>query len=84
VAAQTEAVNTALAARYRDGRLATFIDVSRLFVTNGSVDAGKFLDPHLRPPDPPLHPTAQTQAEIAAAIEPTLAGMLGDRARGPS
>jgi lysophospholipase L1-like esterase len=83
VAEQTEAVNKALAARYRDGRQATFVDVSRLFLTDGMVDAGRFLDPHLRPPDPPLHPTAQTQGAMAAAIEPILAGMLGDQARGP-
>ena len=76
VAAQTEAVNRALAARYRDGKQAMFVDVSRLFLTGGHVDAGKFLDPHLRPPDLPLHPTAQTQAAMAAAIEPVLAGML--------
>jgi lysophospholipase L1-like esterase len=83
VAEQTEAVNKALAAHYADGKQATFVDVTRLFLTDGRVDPAKFLDPHLRPPDPPLHPSAQTQAEIAAAIEPVLAGMLGDAARGP-
>ena len=82
VAEQTEAVNRALAARYRDGRDARFVDVTKLFLTDGRVDPAKFLDPHLRPPDPPLHPTAQTQAALAAAIEPVLAGMLGDQARG--
>jgi lysophospholipase L1-like esterase len=78
VAANTRALNAALAARYRDGRLASFIDVSDLFLTNGQVDAGKFLDPRLTPPGPPLHPSAQTQAAIAARIEPTLAAMLND------
>jgi lysophospholipase L1-like esterase len=83
VAAQTLAVNRALATRYRSGSEADFIDVTGLFLKpDGSVDSTRFLDPHLRPPDPPLHPTAQTQAAIAAAIEPTLARMLGDRARG--
>jgi hypothetical protein len=48
---------------------------------NGQVDAGDFIDPHLTPPDPPLHPTAQMQARIAAAIEPTLSAWLGDRPR---
>jgi lysophospholipase L1-like esterase len=81
VAANTKAVNAALASRYRGGRDATFIDVSNLFLTNGQVDAGKFLDPHLTPPDPPLHPDAQTMAQIAAAIEPALASMLGDSPR---
>jgi hypothetical protein len=45
------------------------------------VDAGKFLDPHLRPPDPPLHPSAETALAMAAAIEPVLSGMMGDAAR---
>lgn len=80
---QTAATNQALAAHYRDGRDATFIDVSNLFVTNGRIDAAKFLDPHLTPPDPPLHPSAVTQARIAAAIEPVLSRMLGDSARPP-
>jgi lysophospholipase L1-like esterase len=81
VAENTAALNHALAARYRDGRQASFIDVSALFYTNGQVDPAKFLDPHLTPPEPALHPSAQTQAAIAAAIEPTLSAMLGDRAR---
>ncbi len=79
----TVALNAALAARYRDGRTATFIDLSSLFMVGGRVDAGRFLDPKLTPPGPPLHPTAQTQAAMAAAIEPTLSAMLGDRARAP-
>jgi lysophospholipase L1-like esterase len=79
----TAALNRALATRYRDGRDATFMDLSALFETNGRIDPAKFLDPHLTPPDPPLHPSAQTEAAMAAAIEPTLAAMLGDRPRQP-
>lgn len=30
-------------------------------------------------PDPPLHPTAQSQARIAALIEPAVAQAMGDR-----
>jgi lysophospholipase L1-like esterase len=83
VAQNTVQLNHALAERYRDGRDVSFIDVSNLFTTHGGVDETKFLDPHLTPPDPPLHPTAQTMAQIAAAIEPALAGMLGDTPRRP-
>jgi lysophospholipase L1-like esterase len=79
VDANTKALNQALAARYRDGREAAFIDVSPLFMTDGRVDAGKFIDPLLTPPDPPLHPTAQTQARIAQAIEPILAEWMGGK-----
>jgi lysophospholipase L1-like esterase len=83
VDANTAALNTALAARYRDGREASFIDLSSLFMVGGRVDPGRFLDPKLTPPSPALHPTAQTQAAMAAAIEPTLSAMLGDKARTP-
>jgi lysophospholipase L1-like esterase len=75
----TVAVNRALAARYAHVENVTFMDVSSLFMRDGKLDRDAFYDPKETPPDPPLHPTAQTQARIAAAIEPTLAAMLGDR-----
>jgi lysophospholipase L1-like esterase len=76
----TGEVNKGLAERYGKGLgNVTYMDVGHLFMTGGKVDPSKFYDPKLTPPEPPLHPTAQTQAEIAAAIEPTLARMLGDR-----
>ncbi len=56
----------------------TYVDLSSLFLHNGKVDKTKFLDPKLVPPEPPLHPTAQTQEQIAIAIEPLVARMLGD------
>ncbi len=49
---------------------------------DGYADRADFLDPLLTPPQPPLHPTAQAQARMAAAMEPTLAKMLGDREHG--
>jgi len=76
----TAAVNRELAARYGGpGSPVTCMDLSSLFLRDGVVDRTQFLDDELRPPDPPLHPTAQAQARIAEAIEPTLAAMLGDR-----
>ena len=57
----------------------TYQDVGSLMIRNGRVDPDAFLDPRLTPPDPPLHPTAETQAAVAAAIEPEVAHMLGDR-----
>jgi lysophospholipase L1-like esterase len=77
----TVALNRALAARYRDGREATFLDLSALFIRDGHVDAARFLDGHLTPPDPPLHPDANAAADMLAAMEPVLSGMLGDTAR---
>jgi lysophospholipase L1-like esterase len=73
-------INRALAARYA-GSDVTFIDLAPLFAPGGHLDRSLFYDPLLSPPEPPLHPTAPAQARMAAAIEPALAGMLGDRAR---
>lgn len=66
-----------LTARTRQSYV-TFIDLSYIFIRDGHVDAAKFLDPKLSPPDPPLHPSAQAQQLIALAIEPTVARLLGD------
>ncbi len=79
----TRALNHALAVRYGGGAdpLVTFADLTPLFLKDGRVDPGAFLDPRLRPPDPPLHPTAQIQARMAEAIEPIVSRILGDRAR---
>jgi lysophospholipase L1-like esterase len=79
----TLAVNRALATRYAHADGVTFMDLSSLFMRDGRLDRGLFYDPKETPPDPPLHPTAQAQAKIAEAIEPTLAAMLGDRPKPP-
>jgi lysophospholipase L1-like esterase len=79
----TEAINHELAARYGSGAVSgiAWVDVTRLFLRDGAVDRTQFFDDQLTPPNPPLHPTAQAQARLAEAIEPTLAAMLGDRSR---
>lgn len=82
ITAQTDLVNRALAARDWHGTGVTFLDVTGVFMRDGTLDRALFLDPLLTPPDPPLHPTAQGQAKLAAFIEPTLAGLLGDRPHG--
>lgn len=56
----------------------TFVDLNSIFVQNSRIDREKYLDPKLSPPDPPLHPTATAQEEMAAKIEPVVARMLGD------
>ena len=83
----SQAVNRELALRYAPGNEAgaegggrvVFTDLSALFGRDGQVDRTQFYDDQLDPPDPPLHPTAQAQARMAEAIEPTLAAMLGDQ-----
>ena len=85
----SQLVNRELALRYAPGadesvehaglRRVVFMDLAALFLHGGQVDRTQFYDDQLDPPDPPLHPTAQAQARMAEAIEPTLAAMLGDR-----
>jgi lysophospholipase L1-like esterase len=79
----TVELNRDLAARYGKGAdpLVTFKDLSYLFVEHGHVAADRFLDPRLTPPDPPLHPSAEVQAQIAEAIEPEVSRLMGDRIR---
>ena len=79
----TALINHLLADRYGNGAdpLVTFTDLTSLFLKDGRVDKDAFLDGHLNPPDPPLHPTAQTQARIAAAIEPIVSHLMADRAK---
>jgi lysophospholipase L1-like esterase len=81
VTEMTATLNRSLAARYASGDQATFIDTSHVFMKNGRLDHSLFYDGRKTPPEPALHPTAQGQALMAAAIEPTLAAMLGDTPR---
>ena len=58
-----------------------FADAGAAVETGGRADPAKFLDPRLAPPAAPLHPDAESQARIAAIIEPLVATDLGDAAR---
>jgi lysophospholipase L1-like esterase len=79
--AQTASLNAGLAARYggSDKGWVVYRDLGGLFLRGGHVDPQAFIDPRLTPPRPALHPTAQSQARMAAAIEPILSRMLGER-----
>lgn len=81
VAHSTALINAALAARYGHGAVpsVTFTDQSTLFLRNGKVDDSQFHDIHLTPPQPALHPSPEAQARLVAAIEPTVAALMGDR-----
>ena len=78
---QTVAINRGLAARYGAGQdpAVTYVDVTGLFLRDGRLDRSAFLDGYLSPPDPLLHPTAQTQARMSEMIEPVVARLMGDR-----
>ncbi len=77
----TIAINRGLAAHYGAGQdaLVSYVDVTGVFMQGGKLDRAAFLDGYLVPPDPLLHPTAQAQARLSAAIEPTLARLMADR-----
>jgi lysophospholipase L1-like esterase len=75
----TGQINRMLAERYRDDRSVSFLDLTPLFMRNGQLNRGLFLDPMLSPPEAPLHPSAQGQAAMAKAIEPVLSTMMDDK-----
>ena len=75
----TRAINRTLAVRYQKSGGVTYLDVGHVFMKNGKLNRDLFFDPKLTPPAAPLHPSAEGQALMADAIEPTLAGLLGDR-----
>jgi lysophospholipase L1-like esterase len=72
-------VNHRLAQQFAHDEDVTFLDVGKVFMRNGVLDRDLYLDPKESPPKAPLHPTAQGQALMAAAMEPTLASLLADR-----
>jgi len=79
VTAMTLAVNKALALRYGHSAEATYLDIGHVFMKDGRLNRDLYADPKMTPPGVPLHPSAQGQALMAEAIEPTLASLLGDR-----
>ncbi len=78
----TAEINRGLAERYAHAPGVTYMDVTGVFMRDGHLDRDAFLDGNLTPPDPLLHPSAQAQARLSEAIEPTLARLMGDRIHG--
>ena len=74
-------VDRALAARHWAGSGVTYRDLSELLAPHGVLDRSRFADPLFAVPGPPLHPTAQTQVRLAAAIAPAIAALLGAAAK---
>lgn len=77
----TAVANRMLAARYAQGQdsRVSWVDMTPVFAPGGQFQRDLFYDPLLTPPDPPLHPTAQGMGRMAAAMEPLLSRLLGDR-----
>lgn len=72
----TGKINGMLAAKYPKGHAVTFMDLGALFMRDGRFDRTMFYDPLLKPPEPPLHPTAPAMAKMAEAMEPTLSALM--------
>ena len=77
--ATTLAINNALPARYPAGGAVTFVDVTKVFMKNGRINRDMFIEGRLPPGAELLHPSVQGQIGLSEAIEPALAGLLGDR-----
>ena len=74
-------VNTWLAKHYSAQAYVRYLDAADALRKDGKLDESLFYDPHLTPPRPPLHPDTLGQHRVAAAIEPVLARLLGDRCK---
>lgn len=81
----TAELNEMLKARYGEHKAGgvTFLDVTPVFTKGGHLDRDLFLDPKMKPPEPPLHPDPAAQAAMSAAMEPALARLLGDQEHSP-
>jgi lysophospholipase L1-like esterase len=79
----TAAINAALVERYGKGGDVTWFDPTRLFTKSGKTDRSLYYDPTLTPPEPTLHPDRLGMEKLAIAIEPVIAGLLGDRSKAP-
>jgi lysophospholipase L1-like esterase len=81
----TDQINQQLASRFGHGAVpwVTYIDIGSVFLKNGHTDDALFVEPTKQPPQGAVHPTAHGQALMAAALEPTIAHLLGDKAKPP-
>jgi hypothetical protein len=73
-------VNQYLAKRYSGVAYLTYLDIGDIFRKNGQLDTSLFYDPHV-PARGALHPDTLGQHRMAAAIEPALSKLLGDRCK---
>ena len=74
----THQINGLLAAKYSNHSTpwVSYIDISSTFLKNGHIDNDLYVEPSKQPPQGAVHPTAQGQALMAAALEPTIARLM--------
>lgn len=77
VEAQTLTTNAALAAHYKASPTVTFLDLGHLFTKDGTAQASLYVDPHLTPPEPALHPNREGMTMIAKALAPYVQAYVG-------
>lgn len=73
-------VNARLAMRYARSDVVTYFDAGFAFMKGGKLDTSLYV----AEAEGALHPDARGQVALAAAIEPLIARLLGDRARNGS
>ncbi|HUD52073.1 GDSL-type esterase/lipase family protein [Parvibaculum sp.] len=73
-------INAELAAHYEESDVVTFLDIGHVFLKDGAPDPALYVEPEGRE----LHPNARGQAAMAAAIEPTVARLMGTTPKTPA
>lgn len=73
-------VNSYLGSHYAGGpdSRVTYLDVSSIFYSGGTLNEALFSDDKMSPPQPAMHLNPVGQRLLASAIEPTVARLLGD------
>jgi lysophospholipase L1-like esterase len=72
--AKDAAVNSAVRAHFAGSSVVRCLDLSSLFVKDGTLDVSLFYDPRLKTPHPALHPNTQGQRLMAQAVAVALFG----------
>jgi lysophospholipase L1-like esterase len=75
--------NALLARKFSGDVTVTWLDIGDIFRKAGALDTTLFYDTRLKPLRGALHLDTEAQRMMAAAIEPALSGLLGDRSRVP-
>jgi len=81
--ARDRSVNEYLTTCYGEDPFVTYLDIGSIFYQDGALSSAIFYDPRLSWHPKPLHPDSTGQRMMAEAIEPTLAGLMGDAPREP-
>lgn len=77
-------VNAHLAQSYGESHRVTYLDIGSVFASrDGVLNRQRFYDTRFTPPAKALHPDTLGQHQMAEAIEPTVAKLMGDAPKAP-